>query len=157
MSLNNPLTDFVKNTMAAIEGLWQKLLYVADLRSTTEANSYMHWGLGRRYGKKNTDDAIGTVHSELFLETLRTPLRKLWSDVEDSANPQAVSPEIYAENLWNDRDKLLPKDLRGGTKEHFEVTLFTLRNLAQHHEDATQQDASQHPRPDRSPQPPAAS
>src|SRR5947209_872942 len=101
MSIRTPLEDFVKTTMAAVPGYWHKLVYLASLRSS--GHTYDHWGMARRYGFAASHSAISAAHSELFVEVLRTPIRKLVEDASVSTEPDYAGEEkqgLLLQELW---------------------------------------------------------
>jgi hypothetical protein len=127
MGIRTPLEDFVKTTLAALPGYWQKLVYFAELRS--KRSQYDHWGMNRRYGTEISNSAMGAAHTDVFLRILRTPLRTLLEDLRTSAAPQNRTQQEYVEQLRASRDEILPQDDGGGTRRHFDVTLKTLESL----------------------------
>ena len=127
MGIKTPLEDFVKNTLAALPGYWQKLLYFGELRK--ESAEYDHWGMRRRYGTEASVTAMGAAHTDVFLRILRTPLRALLADVRASAAPQNRTQQEYVENLRESRDEILPTDDGGGSTRHFDLTVRTLESL----------------------------
>ena len=132
MSIRTPLEDFVKTTMAAVPGYWHKLVYIANLRSSSK--TYDHWGMARRYGFSASHAAISAAHSDLFVEVLRTPVKKLVEDVRTSVEPrqeESMGHGQFLQELWESRGRMLPTDLGGGSAKHFEVTLLTVRRLIQ--------------------------
>ena len=130
MSVKTPLEDFVKTTIAAVPGYWYKLVYIADLRSSS-SKTYDHWGMARRYGLTASHAAISAAHSDLFVEVLRTPIRKLVEDVQVTDVPDQSGEGHFLDGLWDSRSRMLPTDLGGGSAKHFEVTLLTVRRLIQ--------------------------
>ena len=130
MSIKTPLEDFVKTTIAAVPGYWHKLVYIADLRSSS-SKTYDHWGMARRYGLTASHAAISAAHSDLFLEVLRAPIKKLVEDLQSTEVPQQFEEQHFLQDLWEGRSRMLPADLGGGSEKHFEVTLLTVRRLIQ--------------------------
>lgn len=127
MGIRTPLEDFVKNTLAALPGYWQKLLYFGELRRETA--KYDHWGMKRRYGTEASTQAMGAAHTDVFLRILRTPLRTLLADVRAAASPQNRTQQEYMEGLRENRDDILPADDGGGSVRHFDLTVRTLESL----------------------------
>ncbi|HUS19814.1 MAG TPA: hypothetical protein VMZ25_09205 [Terriglobales bacterium] len=127
MGIKTPLEDFVKNTLAALPGYWQKLVYFGELRKDTA--SYDHWGMRRRYGTEASKTAMSAAHTDVFLRILRTPLRTLLADLRSSAAPQNRTQEEYMEKLQEIRDDILPQDEGGGSAQHFDLTVRTLETL----------------------------
>jgi len=127
MGIRTPLEDFVKNTLAALPGYWQKLLYFGELRRETA--KYDHWGMKRRYGAEASTQAMSAAHTDVFLRILRTPLRVLLADLRTAAAPQNRTQEEYVETLREQRDEILPVDDGGGSVKHFDLTVRTLDAL----------------------------
>lgn len=144
MGIKTPLEDFVKTTLAALPGYWQKLLYFGELRR--DRTQYDHWGMHRRYGTAASVSAMSAAHTDVFLRVLRTPLRTLLEDLRSSAAPQNRTQQEYVEQLRDNQREIIPSDDGGGTQRHFNVTLKTLESLIQ--------SEAREDRPDGSPLPP---
>lgn len=129
MRVKTALEDFVRTTLAAVPGYWQKILYLGGLRKTSRG--YDHWGMKRRYGTAASAAAMGTAHTDVFLSILRTPVPKLLEDLRASARQQERSEEEYLEMLREQRDDILPVNEGGGSARHFDVTVLTLESLSQ--------------------------
>jgi hypothetical protein len=138
MGMRTPLEDFVKTTLAALPGFWQKLVYFGELRD--KSPKYDHWGMNRRYGTAASVSAMGAAHTDVFLRILRTPLRTLLEDLRTSAEPQDRSEQEYVEKLRESRQAILPEDDGGGTTRHFDVTLEALETLIRAEEPADRRD-----------------
>ncbi len=113
MTISSAYDDFCAHTLAALGGLWERLRYLAELRAAD--GRYQHWGMARTFGDDATQRTLAEVHTELFLEVLRTPLRRLAG--ESSAFPLAGPSS-------------LPAHLEGGTPEHFNSIVSALAALA---------------------------
>lgn len=127
MGIRTPLEDFVKNTLAALPGYWQKLLYFGELRRETA--KYDHWGMKQRYGTEASTQAMSAAHTDVFVRILRTPLRTLLADLRSAAAPQNRTQQEYVEKLRDKRDEILPTDDGGGSVRHFDLTVRTLESL----------------------------
>ena len=115
----SPFEDFKKRTLPAIDALWAKFLYVAGLRS--QDGRYEHWGHGRVHGYENSQLALAQIHSELYLEVLRTPLRNLtqeWNGAE-TAEVAITAPKL-----------MVPRDLLGGSPRHLNSVALAVRLLS---------------------------
>jgi len=132
MSIKTPLEDFLKTTMTAMPGYWYKLVYLAGLRS--KSDKYGHWGMARRYGLTASHSAISAAHSDLFLEVLRTPINKLVEDVSSPA--ESENQGQFLDELWENRGRMVPTDLGGGSAKHFEVTLLTVQKVIENRKGA---------------------
>ncbi len=115
MTISSAYDDFCARTLAALTGLWQRLRYLAELRAPD--GRYRHWGMARTFGDDATQRALAQAHTELFLQVLRMPLRRL-------ASESAVAP-------FADATSYLPADLEGGTPEHFNSIVSALAALAE--------------------------
>ncbi len=118
--------DFFQRTLANIPGLLGKLGYVAELRVN---GRYVHWGLTRVYGEEGMQRTVAEVHRGLFLQVLRTPLRKLVEDVTRSAAAQRSDVRQYLETVLRDPRSLMPPNLGGGSQAHFNSVVAALLSL----------------------------
>ncbi len=114
MTISSAYDDFCARTLAILAGVWQRLRYVAELRAPD--GRYRHWGMARTFGDDATQRALAQAHTELFLEVLRMPLRRLAA--ESPAAPFAAASSY------------LPAELEGGTPEHFNSIVSALAALA---------------------------
>ena len=124
----SPFNDFVKRTMSSIEGLWAKLNYIRELRR--EDGSYEHWGFARVHGEAACQQTIADIHSQLALELLRTSMSQLSDELRISANNAESSPRQLAQALYQDEERLMPKDLCGGSRSHVHSVLLAARLLS---------------------------
>ncbi len=127
MTLFSAFDDFVARTLSAIPGVMSKLMYVSGLRSP--AGTYEHWGLAKSHGASAAQSAIAQAHSAMFLEVLRTPLRALAEDWAQGAVEPTSGPRPVAE-LRPDNAALLPANLAGGSRKHFNSVLEALSSVA---------------------------
>ena len=118
----SPFEDFMKRTMSVLQGVWSKLNYIRELRSSD--GRYSHWGLVRSHGEDATNTMLADVHSELYLQVLRTPLSELFEQLELSAEDTDCSSARLAEQLYKEGPRLTPCDLRGGSPEHLRSVLL---------------------------------
>ena len=100
--------------MSAFRGLWSKLLYMSELRS--REGKYDHWGHIRTHGEKRSQEALSEIHSEIYLDLLRTPLQELMR--KSSPERQTDWEESIPQIKIND-PRMLPRDCRGGSPRHF--------------------------------------
>ena len=118
--------DFLDRSLARIPGLLGKLDYVAQLRVE---GRYVHWGLERIYGEETTQRTLAEVHRNLFLQILRTPLRRLLEDVTRSAGAQRLEVKQYLEIVLREPRSLVPGSLGGGSEAHFNSVVLALWSL----------------------------
>lgn len=126
--VNSPAEDFSKTTLAALPGTIEKLRYVAGLRQ--EGGKYYHWGMASRHGETNSNLAIAQAHTQLFLSMLRTPVRSLWEEARSLADDQSATCSDYISTLMANGDLLIPSELQGGARRHFNSVLVALCYLA---------------------------
>ena len=116
----SPYEDFKLRTLPALEGLWSRLFYMAELRSPN--GKYEHWGHTRIHGEQPSQESLARIHSELYVELLRTPLRELLP--QNSIALAQIEKQISAA-----RDKLIPADGKGGCVRHFNSIVLAVRLL----------------------------
>jgi hypothetical protein len=126
MRLRSAFEDLTNSTLRAFSGILAKLEYLSSLR---EGASYAHWGLASVYGEKAAQDALSQAHHFIFSEILRTPLRELMKDVEQSSSRIGLTPGAYLNHLRNSTDKLVPGGPGSGARQHFSSVLYALSNL----------------------------
>ena len=122
--------DFMKQTISVLQGVWSKLNYIRELRSSE--GRYLHWGLAQTHGEDATEKMLADVHSELYLQLLRTPLTELLEQLEMSAEDAGCSGGQLAEQLYRERRRLTPSDMRGGSPEHLRSVLLITDLLSKH-------------------------
>ena len=113
-------------TLASVPGLLGKLNYLAGLR---ENGKYVHWGLTRIFGEETMQRAVAEIHRGLFLQVLRTPLRRLLEDAARSAAAQHCQLRPYLQAVLQDAHSLLPPNLGGGSEAHFNSVVTALLSL----------------------------
>jgi len=115
MTISSAYDDICAFTLTALGCAWERLRYLAGLRASD--GRYLHWGLARTYGEEAAQRALAQAHSELFIEILRTPLRRLAGQSSALDGPD-----------WS---AYLPADLEGGTPQHFSSIVSSLTALAE--------------------------
>ena len=116
----SPYEDFKLRTLPALEGLWSKLLYMAELRSSN--GKYEHWGHSRIHGEEPSQETLARIHSELYIEFLRTPLRELIPE-------NAIALSQIEKQMSAAVNKLIPADGKGGSVRHFNSIVLAVRLL----------------------------
>jgi hypothetical protein len=119
--------DIVVNTLSVIPGLLGRLEYLSGLKGR---DGYAHWGLSRVYGERVAHQALSEAHGFLLSEVLRTPLRKLVSEVEIACASSDRAPSAYLKQLYENYPSLLPDQVGGGSVRHFSSVLRALSALA---------------------------
>ena len=127
MRLLGAFEDFVSTTLARIPNRLQRLHFIAAMRGE---DGYQHWGMAKTYGKDAAQSAIGDAHSEAFEEVLKTPVQQLSDGKTEEFPPH---PE---------ERKLLPPDMRGGTRRHLSWVLRVADLLARSQQGPRNPDAS---------------
>lgn len=88
---------------------------------------YDHWGHIRTHGEKRSQDALAEVHSEMYLELLRTPLRQL---VGESSEESRGDREERLDRIRGTAPKMIPQNLKGGSPRHFNSIVLAASLLA---------------------------
>ncbi len=128
MGLKSAYEDLRKRTLERVEGVWAKLSYVAATRG--ENGIYQHWGFERAHGADAAQRSFARAHHSLVGEVLRTRLRCLREDLDDSSVAAGVSPVSYASGLKASLARLLPSDSSKMTELHLLSVLKSLSLLA---------------------------
>ena len=124
MVLLSALEDFVVRTLGALSGPLSRLAYIGSLRHSN--GLYEHWGLTRAYGDHAAASAISDAHTQVWLQVLRTPLRKLAAEAETSASGITADDVVR----WrNQPAALTPSNPGGGSPRHFHSILLALSQL----------------------------
>ena len=110
----SPSDDFRLRTLSAVHGIWSKLLYMSGLRLAD--GRYDHWGHIRTYGEKQSQETLADVHSEIYLELLRTPLRQL---MRERPEESLADREERIARIRGNAAKMIPENPKGGSPRHF--------------------------------------
>ena len=116
----SPFENFKRRTLGAISGLWQRLLYLVELRSAD--GKYDHWGHNQVYGEVNSQAALARAHSEVYLEVLRTPLRSLTNEAECGDDRACQQYPEFSKLM-------VPTDVQGGSPRHLSSVVLAVRLL----------------------------
>ena len=122
--------DFMTRTVTLLNGVWSRLNYIRELKKPD--GTYEHWGLSKIYGERTANDAIADIHSELYLQLLRTPLSELHEQLDLGAQDADCLPRELIDHLVQQRTSLVPRDRRGGEPAHFKSVLVINRLLNRH-------------------------
>jgi hypothetical protein len=128
MTLKSAKEDLQARTLRAVSGLLGKLEYLASLRQ--EDGSYLHWGLSRTYGEGAAQQALADAHRSLVSVILRTPLRKLREDVDQSCGPKNLTQTEFLGELESRETQSLPPAPGAGSQRHLSSVLRALLTLA---------------------------
>ena len=127
MPLRSALEDLKDTTLRKVTGLLGRLDYLARLRGPD--GKYSHWGLSRVHGEVAAHEALAEAHRSTAAEVLRTPLRRMVRDAENSGEAQDIAPEQYAEQLQKRAEELLPSNSGPGSVRHLNSVLRVLSHL----------------------------
>ncbi|HWX91506.1 MAG TPA: hypothetical protein VNY29_02650 [Terriglobales bacterium] len=128
MSLKSAAEDLQARTLRAVSGLLGKLEYLVGLRQ--EDGSYTHWGLSRVHGDDATQRALGEAHRGVVSAILRTPIRKLLQEVNDSGRETKRDPVDMLIKLNDASSQVVPRQPGAGASRHLSSVLRALANLA---------------------------
>ena len=128
MSLFSAFDDFLETTLKAVPGTLGKLNYVSSLRNG-EAGQYVHWGLTRVHGDRESQQAMAEVHRLVFSEVLSTPIRLLLEDARQCSGQAEMA--TYLDELGERSGSMLPVNPSAGSAEHFNSVLEALSLLVQ--------------------------
>jgi uncharacterized Zn finger protein len=135
MTLKSALQDLKETTLAAVSGLFGKLVYLASLRAH---GKYQHWGMEVVHGSEAAERALRTAHSEVVNRVLRTPLARLVEDLQQSSGQSGMAAEAYAEKLRSRLQDLLPEGRQSSTvPSHLNSVLLALSSLERNRGRAT--------------------
>jgi hypothetical protein len=127
MTLLSAWEDLQRTTLRAISGSLRRLEYLAQLRDGR--GSYSHWGLSRVHGEDRAETALAESHRSQLSNVLRTPIRTLEEDAEESSREEGVSQEEFLARLSAGLPRLLPQDPGAGSSRHFSSVLHALSSL----------------------------
>ena len=125
MTLKSVKEDLQGSTLRAVSGLLGRLEYFTSLRQ--EDGSYSHWGLSRVHGEEAAQRALAEAHQENVSLILRTPMRNLLDDAQQSSVQIGTDQARFLQAL-EDR-KTLPKDPGAGSRRHLSSVLRALSAL----------------------------
>jgi hypothetical protein len=136
MTLKSALQDFKETTLAAVSGLLGKLAYLASLRRAH--GRYEHWGMESVHGAESSERALKAAHAEVVAGILRTPLRSLMDDLEESSRKNGIKPQVFVDGMKDRFDDLLPGERNDSpTISHLNSVLVALSSLQKHRGRAT--------------------
>ncbi len=72
--------DFQMKTLGAMEGQFNRLIYIASLRDYNTAR-YHHYGLENKYGSESVDEGLRQCHIKIFEELMTLPLQDQTRDL----------------------------------------------------------------------------
>ena len=122
----SPFEDFKARTLSALSGPWAKLLYMAEL--LREDLTYEHWGYSRRHGEAYSQAALAKIHSEIYIQVLRTSIADLIPTQGSEGGRDRYNGE--SERITSLASRMIPKELNGGSTRHFNSILLSVRLLS---------------------------
>lgn len=128
MGLRSVKEDLQARTLHAVSGLLGKLDYFGSLRQ--QDGTYQHWGLARVHGEAAAQRALAEAHRSLISAILRTPLRKLVQDLDESCPPKNCSETEFLQALEKQELQSTPQDPGAGYRRHLNSVLRALSALA---------------------------
>ena len=127
MTLKSVKEDLQVSTLRAVSGLLGKLEYFTSLRQ--EDGSYSHWGLARVHGEEAAQRALAEAHQENVSLILRTPMRNLLDDAQQSSIQNGMDQQGFLHQLEDHKDQTLPKNPSAGSRRHLSSVLHALLAL----------------------------
>jgi hypothetical protein len=127
MTLKSAMQDLQERTLHAVSGLLAQLEYLAGLRS--QDGVYSHWGLERVHGEEATRRVLRDAHKAVVTNILRTPLRNLVRDAEESASVLQTEASQFLQGLREHPDQVIPANAAVGTERHLNSVLHALLRL----------------------------
>jgi hypothetical protein len=118
MALVSPVEDFLIRSLGPVKSAVARLKYLGEIRRNCV---YEHWGMERTYGAERTNAALAEIHSMLWLEVLRTPIKQLKEESEPRADDSVST--FFSPGL-------VPSDIRGASIRHMRLVARTLSMLA---------------------------
>jgi hypothetical protein len=112
MPLLSPIDDFLLRSLGSVKCAVARLKYLGAIRRDS---GYEHWGMERTYGAERTNAALAEIHSRVWLEVLRSPIKQLSAD--GNLDRSSFCPEV------------IPLDTRGGSVRHMRLIITTLSML----------------------------
>jgi len=125
MTLLSASDDLRYRTLAVLGGVLERFAYLVSLRDGE--GHYRHWGLSRIYGEEVASNALAEVHTQVWLELLRTSLPKLHKELmglQDSRRVEVIR------SLKANRLLACPANHDGGGARHFNSILVALASLS---------------------------
>ena len=127
MTLKSVKEDLQVSTLRAVSGLLGKLEYFTSLRQ--EDGSYSHWGLARVHGEEAAQRALAEAHQENVSLILRTPMRNLLDDAQQSSIQNGTDQGRFLQHLEDCKVQTLPTKPGAGSRRHLSSVLRALSAL----------------------------
>lgn len=127
MPLLSPIDDFLIRSLGPVKDSVARLRYLGEIRRNSV---YLHWGMERAYGPERANEALAEIHSRLWLDVLRTPIKRLRAEASINGLADLESDRI---DLPLSSPELIPFDTRGGSVRHMRLIATTLSMLRERH------------------------
>jgi hypothetical protein len=127
--------DLMKRTLNAVQGMWRKLDYLAELRKGD--GEYEHWGLSRVHGEVEAGRILAETHSSLYMQLLRTPIEELAADLEFDDDDESAA--VLVQRIAIRRKQMIPSFAPGAAPRHFNSVVLAVSLLC------SEQRAANHP------------
>jgi len=136
MTIKSALEDLKGTTLEAVSGLLGKLGYLASLRRGRRR--HQHWGMEIVHGAEASERAFKRAHDEVVMQVLRSPLKSLERDLEESSREAGVAARAYVKELSDRFEDLLPDEEKDSpASRHLSSVLLALSSLEKHRGRAT--------------------
>jgi hypothetical protein len=124
MPLLSPIDDFLFRSLGSVKSAVARLKYLGEIRCDA---GYEHWGMERTYGAERANAALAEIHSRLWLEVLRSPIKQLRAE-SNSVN-ENLNGSTYLGDSAPFFPGIIPPDTRGGSVRHMRLIVTTLSML----------------------------
>ena len=125
MTLKSAIQDVQERTLRAVTGALAKLQYIISLRN--QDGSYSHWGLERIHGEAATQNALKDAHRGVVSSILRTELRKLFRDLQETSGSEKEASDLL--DQLQASPQIVPPKSAAGTERHLNSVLHALARL----------------------------
>lgn len=125
MTLKSAMQDVQDRTLRAVTGVLAKLQYLVSLRN--QDGAYSHWGLERVHGEAATQNALQDAHRGVVSSILRTQLRNLFRDLQETSGSENEATELL--DQLQSSPKIVPPKPGAGTERHLNSVLHALARL----------------------------
>lgn len=130
MRLLSAEDDFQQNTLDKINGVLEKVRYLASLK--TPSGSLQHWGLERQYGSQKAIEVLETSCTEQLQAILQEELSMLWRETQSLSSKVSQDSETLLRELMRDLEQITPERLTTLQSRHLKAILGALSEVAAH-------------------------
>jgi hypothetical protein len=122
--------DFQRNTLDKINGVLEKVRYLANLK--TESGALQHWGLERQYGSQRAAEVLQDKCAEQLQVMLQEELATLWREAQSLSHRASQDSETFLKGLMSDLEAITPERLTKLQARHLKAILVALSEIAAH-------------------------